>query len=278
MTNLKHIIGGIAVAVALLVGIQSFAVGVTFNLSITDSAGKPRKTPVGGVCGASSGDHIAFTGAGMYMSPGYNPHPAVPGDGEAWTWARDLAPGLYEWAIGTNGPLYFNVNADGTVYPQSFANSKVGEYYDPGCSASHPDGYTAYFVISQRGEGSEGGGPEGPAGADGAAGAAGDQGPQGKAGAQGEQGSDGAAGAAGAAGDAGAAGANAPCTPCDDVTDAAVALACLILGESPPASVSGLQAAAETIVGTLLISSNICEPECDVAAGIATAIDVKLNP
>ena len=271
MTNLKHIIGGIAVAVALLVGIQSFAIGVTFNLSITDSAGKPKKTPVGGVCGGSSGDHLAFTGAGMYMSPGYNPHPAVPADGEAWTWARDLTPGLYEWAIGTNGPLYFNVNADGTVYPQSFANSKVGEYYDPGCSASHPDGHTAYFVISQRGEGSEGGGAEGPAGADGAAGAAGDQGPQGKAGA------DGAAGSAGADGAAGAAGTDAPCTPCADVTDAAVALACAILGENPPASVVELQTTSQVIVNTLLISANICEDPCDISAGIQAAIDAKLS-
>jgi hypothetical protein len=49
------------------------------------------------------------------------------------------------------------------------------------------------------------------------------------------------------------------------------------LGESPPASVSDLQSAATTIVDTLMISSNICEPECDLAAGIETAINAKLN-
>jgi len=103
-------------------------------------------------------------------------------------------------------------------------------------------------------------GADGSDGADGAPGAAGAQGPQGKAGA------DGAAGAA------------AACTPCADVTDAAAELSCKLLGTTPPTSVQELQEFAQTIVNTLLISANICEPSCDVGAGIAAAIDAKLNP
>ncbi|HCN09580.1 MAG TPA: hypothetical protein DIT01_16750, partial [Lentisphaeria bacterium] len=80
------------------------------------------------------------------------------------------------------------------------------------------------------------------------------------------------------AGAAGAAGADAPCTPCADVTDAAVALACEILGNSPPASVSELTATAGVIVNNLLISANICEDPCDINAGIQAALDAKLNP
>ena len=237
MTNLKNVIGGIAVAVAMLVGIQSFAIGVTINLSVLRDNGTPKPTPIGGVCGADSGDHIGLTGGGFYMSPGYNPHPPYPGDGGAWTWARDLAPASdYHWVTpGGGGPWFFSVNTDGTVYPQSFVGSKVGDYYEPGCATLHAGGHTAHYVISQRGEGSEGGG------ADGAAGAA------------------------------------APCTPCAAVTDAAVALACKILGENPPASVSELQATSQVIVDTLLISANICEDDCDVSAGIQAAIDAKLN-
>jgi len=264
MTNLKNVIGGIAVAVAMLVGIQSFAIGVTINLSVLRDNGTPKPTPIGGVCGADSGDHIGLTGGGFYMSPGYNPHPPYPGDGGAWTWARDLAPASdYHWVTpGGGGPWFFSVNTDGTVYPQSFVGSKVGDYYEPGCATLHAGGHTAHYVISQRGEGSEGGGADGADGNDGAAGAAG---------------ADGAAGAAGAAGADGAAGAAAPCTPCAAVTDAAVALACKILGENPPASVSELQATSQVIVDTLLISANICEDDCDVSAGIQAAIDAKLN-
>jgi hypothetical protein len=38
------------------------------------------------------------------------------------------------------------------------------------------------------------------------------------------------------------------------------------------------QVAATVIVNTLLISTNICEPDCDIGAEINAAIDVKLNP
>jgi len=112
-------------------------------------------------------------------------------------------------------------------------------------------------------------GAQGPAGADGATGADGTAGAAGAAGAQGPQGKAGADGAAGAA---------AACTPCADVTDAAAELACKLLGTTPPTSVSELQEFAQTIVDTLLISANICEPDCDVDAGITAAIDAKLNP
>ena len=112
-------------------------------------------------------------------------------------------------------------------------------------------------------------GPQGKAGNDGAAGATGADGTAGAAGAQGPQGKAGADGAAGAA---------AACTPCADVTDAAAELACKLLGTTPPTSVSELQEFAQTIVDTLLISANICEPDCDVDAGITAAIDAKLNP
>ncbi len=84
-------------------------------------------------------------------------------------------------------------------------------------------------------------------------------------------------GPAGDAGPTGDAGADAACTPCADVTDAAVALACEILGENPPTSVSALQATSQVVVDTLLISTNICEADCDISAGIQAAIDAKLS-
>ena len=116
-------------------------------------------------------------------------------------------------------------------------------------------------------------GPQGPAGADGATGADGTAGAAGDAGAAGAQGPQGKAGADGAAGAA------AACTPCADVTDAAVALACKLVGTNPPTNVPELQEFAQTIVDTLLISTNICDPDnCDVAAGIDAAIAAKLNP
>ena len=52
----------------------------------------------------------------------------------------------------------------------------------------------------------------------------------------------------------------------------------MIIPVTPPTSVQELQEFAQTIVNTLLISANICEPSCDVGAGIAAAIDAKLNP
>jgi hypothetical protein len=119
----------------------------------------------------------------------------------------------------------------------------------------------------------------GPNGADGA------QGPQGKAGSDGAAGADGVAGADGAQGPQGKAGADGPagasaaCTPCADVSDAAVTLACKLIGTNPPTNVPELQECAQTIVDNLLISANICAPDnCDIAAGITAAIDAKLNP
>jgi hypothetical protein len=104
------------------------------------------------------------------------------------------------------------------------------------------------------------------------------QGPQGKQGADGAAGAAGAAGADGAAGAAGADGAAAACTPCADVTTAAVALACKLVATNPPTNVPELQEFSQVIVDTLLISTNICEDDCDVAAGITAAIDAKVNP
>jgi len=69
----------------------------------------------------------------------------------------------------------------------------------------------------------------------------------------------------------------APCTPCDDVVNAAVDFACTALGISPVTSLQELQDAAASIVATLLISANICDPtNCDIGAGIQAAIDAKL--
>jgi hypothetical protein len=113
-------------------------------------------------------------------------------------------------------------------------------------------------------------GPQGKVGSDGAAGAAGDAGDAGDAGAQGPQGKAGADGAAGA---------GAACTPCADVSDAAVTLACKLVGTNPPTNVPELREFAQAIVDNLLISANICDSDnCDIAAGIDAAIDAKLNP
>ena len=98
----------------------------------------------------------------------------------------------------------------------------------------------------------------------------GPQGPQGKAGADGTAGADGAAGAAGADGE------NAPCVSCEDVASSAVDLACLILGENPPASVAELRAGVDVIVASLMISANLCEGECDLSSQIDDAIATKL--
>ena len=100
----------------------------------------------------------------------------------------------------------------------------------------------------------------------------GSAGPAGPAGAQGPQGKQGDAGPAGATG------ADADCVACADVASGAVDLACLVLGENIPTSYAETQAAALVIVNTLLISTNICEPDCDIGSEINAAIDVKLNP
>jgi hypothetical protein len=94
----------------------------------------------------------------------------------------------------------------------------------------------------------------------------------------GTQGAQGKQGDAGAAGAAGAAGTDAPCTPCADVASAAVAMACIVLDANPATDIQELRDTAATVVDTLLISSNICEEGCDVAAEIDSAIDTKLNP
>ena len=62
------------------------------------------------------------------------------------------------------------------------------------------------------------------------------------------------------------------------VADGAVELACKIIGINVPTSVQELQDCATVVVDTLLISANICEPACDVAAEINALVDAKLNP
>jgi hypothetical protein len=94
-------------------------------------------------------------------------------------------------------------------------------------------------------------GPQGPAGTDGS------QGPQGKV---------------------GAAGADADCVACADVANGAVDLACLVMGENIPTNYADTQAAATVIVNTLLISTNICETDCDIGAEIDALINAKMNP
>ncbi len=133
-------------------------------------------------------------------------------------------------------------------------------------------------------------GAAGPAGAQGlqgdagATGPAGAQGPQGDAGADGTAGSAGDTGSAGAQGpqgkqgDAGPAGADADCVACADVANGAVDLACLVLGENIPTNYADTQAAATVIVNTLLISTNICETDCDIGVEIDALINAKMNP
>ncbi len=186
---------------------------------------------------------------------------------------------------GRDGHKYpFTVFMDGTVSPtDGLWDMHFGHpnpEYDPGHSQLYV-GIRGLGKAYTDQNGTESGWRPvggGPAGDDGADGAQGPQGDAGSDGASGDQGPQGKVGADGAAGAAGAAGADAPCTPCADVTDAAVALACEILGNSPPASVSELTATAGVIVNNLLISANICEDPCDINAGIQAALDAKLNP
>ena len=96
--------------------------------------------------------------------------------------------------------------------------------------------------------------------------------PAGPAGPQGE------AGAAGAAGTDGAAGADAPCKDCEDVASSAVDLACVILDVNAATTIQELQDTANVVVNTLLISANVCEPDCDIGSEINSAINTKLNP
>jgi len=115
-------------------------------------------------------------------------------------------------------------------------------------------------------------GPQGKAGSDGAAGAAGADGTAGAAG------SDGAAGAQGPQGKQGQDGAAADCVACADVANGAVDLACLVMGENIPTNFGETQAAAQVIVDTLLISTNICEDPCDIGSAIDALINAKMNP
>ncbi len=151
---------------------------------------------------------------------------------------------------------YTSMAADGSIFLWVTID-------DPRCSGGAADS----------GGGAQGPqGKQGPAGADGAAGAAGAAGADGAAGAAGADGADGAAGADGADG------ADEPCVPCATVANGAVDLACLILGEDPPSSVEELQADAEIIANTFLISVNICdEANCDVDAEIQDAVNTKLG-
>jgi hypothetical protein len=103
-------------------------------------------------------------------------------------------------------------------------------------------------------------------------------GPQGPVGANGSQGPQGKVGPAGTAGTDGPAGADADCVACADVANGAVDLACLVLGENMPTSFVQTQAAATVIVNTPLISTNICETDCDIGAEIDTLINAKMNP
>ncbi len=65
---------------------------------------------------------------------------------------------------------------------------------------------------------------------------------------------------------------------CADVANGAVDLACLVLGENLPTRVGQIQAAVTVIVNTLLISTNICETDCNIGAEIDALIDAKMNP
>jgi len=55
-------------------------------------------------------------------------------------------------------------------------------------------------------------------------------------------------------------------------------MACIVLDANPATDIQELRDTAATVVDTMLISANICEVGCDVAAEINTAIDTKLNP
>jgi hypothetical protein len=94
----------------------------------------------------------------------------------------------------------------------------------------------------------------------------------------GDKGDTGTDGTQGPQGKVGATGVDADCVACADVANGAVDLACLVLGENLPTRVGQVQAAATVIVNTLLISTNICEPTCDIGAEIDALIDAKMNP
>ncbi len=222
----------------------------------------------------------ANLGHGFYVSiPGHTY--AKPGGAEEMPWEHFL----FLANRGTNGNLInersqydyypFSVNMDGTVTPAegiwNFTANHLGASPWPGEAVEVTlrvrlrgvgTPYNKQDNTDAVGERNDGGGPAGPAGTDGAAGATGGQGPQGEA---------------GAAGAAGATGADAPCRACADVATAAVAMACIVLDANPATDIQELRDTASTVVDTMLISANVCEATCDVAAEINTAIDAKLN-
>ena len=59
---------------------------------------------------------------------------------------------------------------------------------------------------------------------------------------------------------------------------AAVAVSCTIVGEKLPSRIQGWQNTANVIVNTLLISTNICETDCDIGAEIDALINAKMKP
>ena len=273
MKSLKHLIAGITAAIALLICTQSYGVPILVHMQHIDADGRAIENPYGSPCGASLNHlHNQNLIERIYYAPGYNPIFTAAGPGQIFSRERvlDLAPGAYSIKGGSivGGPppfdAPFTVAADGSVSPNVFRGTITGQGYGPGCIPNTPDVLTR-FVLTLTGN--AGGGPAGATGATGATGAASTvAGPTGATGGQGIQGK------------LGPAGADAPCTPCDDVANAAVDLACKIIGLNPPTSVQELQVCAQTIVDTMLISANICEPSCDVGAAIAAAIDAKLNP
>ena len=242
---------------------------------------------------------------GLHDETHFQAHPAGTffTDGHFFMLSNRNTWGTFDAPVCAFLKYHFAVDGDGNVTPaEGIWNSDQGG--DPrgnGCT-----GQSSLWHVELRGTGTpyatvDGGAhpdlgdpPPSGGGAAGADGADGAQGPQGKQGDAGAAGADGAAGNDGAAGDQGPQGkqgdagtngtdgtdgtdgADAPCTPCADVTDAAVDLACEILGNNPPASVEELQATSLVIVNNLLISANICEDPCDVSAGIQAAIDAKL--
>jgi hypothetical protein len=232
----------------------------------------------------------ANLGHGFYVSiPGHTYN--KPGGAEEMPWEHFF----FMADRGTNGNLInertqydyypYTVNMDGTVTPAegiwNFTANHLGASPWPGeavevtlrvrlrgvgTPSNKQDNTDA---VGERNDGGGPAGPAGPAGTDGAAGAAGDTGAAGATGAD---------GAAGAAGPAGATGADAPCSACADVASAAVAMACIVLDANAATNIQELRDTAATVVETMLISANICEVGCDVAAEINTAIDTKLNP
>ena len=189
-------------------------------------------------------------------------------------------PGFHLLAGRCHGGTNFTVLADGAILigvPQVAATGPSEVLIDVW---DNPDNEVWVLVKATNLDGAGGGGGAGPAGAQGPQGKQGAAGADGAAGSAGDTGSAGAQGPqgdAGADGADGATGADAPCKPCADVTNAAVALACEILGETPPTNFADLQDSSQVIVDTLLISANICEDDCDVNAGIQAAIDAKLS-